>query len=594
VTKLFKSMREKEVFALVRGAGLVANAACARQAAHFDKWKKSCFAFNIFSSVSPPPPKTDYYDSSIEISTVGKRDADDIRPDISKFEEKLRKKKNATGSINQTRSFSSQHWGTQSYRQFAMKSNASAVKSDENAVKSDESSVKNNENAKKSNESAVPSSKIGRLANYGQLAAGLALGSVGQFASQMLDPNRKNVDPKKFVMTNDNIERIVATLCKIRGAALKLGQMLSIQDDALISKEVQNIFERVRQSADFMPVWQMEKQILSALGENWREHLSDFNPKPVAAASIGQVHEGILKKNGQKVAMKVQYPGVSESIDSDIDLLMAVLKYTNIIPKGLYLEEALNVAKKELAWECDYKREAAATNKFRKALANNPDIHIPQVIPELTSNLVLTTEFVEGITVDKCIEMDQETKNNVAKIMLQLCLTELFELRFMQTDPNFANFLYNPTTQKMCLIDFGSSRSFDLEWVRNYMEVIKCAINNDKQGIIDYSVKLGFLSGYETTAFSDAHCEAVLVLGEAFRLDAPFDFGKQDTTKKIMNLVPTMLQHRLTPPPEETYSLHRKMSGAFLLCSKLNAKIQCDYMFNDLYDRYKSGEILTK
>ena len=558
-------MHEKELFALARGIRIISNALCARQVNNFNKWKNSCTGFNIWEN-------GDNKHASCENAFVSPGEANDLRPDISEFERKPpmnQSAANSSASLNQKRNLS-----TVSFKTYARQNQSLDVR------------------RFASNESAVPSSKIGRLANYGQLAAGLALGSVGEFTARMLDPNAKSIDPKAFVLSRDNIERIVATLCKIRGAALKLGQMLSIQDDALISKDVQDIFERVRQSADFMPSWQMEKQILEALGANWRDHLSDFNSKPVAAASIGQVHEGILKSNGQKVAMKIQYPGVAESIDSDIDLLMAVLKYTNIIPRGLYLEEALNVAKKELAWECDYKREAAAMNKFRKALSGNSDVYIPQVIPQLTSNRVITTEFVDGVTVDKCIDMDQETKNKVAKIMLQLCLTELFELRFMQTDPNFANFLYNTETGKMSLIDFGSSRSFDLEWVRNYMEVIKCAINNDKPGIIDFSIKLGFLSGFETTAFSDAHCEAVLVLGEAFRSEEPFDFGTQDTTKKIMNLVPTMLQHRVTPPPEETYSLHRKMSGAFLLCSKLNAKIQCNYMFNDLYKKYKDGEIL--
>ena len=124
------------------------------------------------------------------------------------------------------------------------------------------------------------------------------------------------------------------------------------------------------------------------------------------------------------------------------------------------------------------------------------------------------------------------------------------------------------------------------------MEVIKCAINNNREGIVHYSVKLGFLTGYEMSAFNEAHCDAVLVLGDAFRTDGPFDFGTQDTTKRIMKLMPTMLKHRLTPPPEETYSLHRKMSGAFLLCSKLKANIQCNTMFDTLFTRYKNGEIL--
>ena len=567
-------MRERDLFAVLRGLELVGKAVRIRSCDSFYFWQRSCWATRAFQKIlaSKNPPPLKYPESAnqheiIKPEVPSSVDFDDLRPDTSQFENKTSSSgSQQPGSVNTKRTFST--LTSTNCPSFTIQHKRWVH-----------------------NESEVPSSRVGRLANYGQLAAGLAIGTLGEMTSRIFDSST-TIDPRSVVLSPDNIERIVATLCKIRGAALKLGQMLSIQDDELISKDVQAIFERVRQSADFMPVWQMEKQLELSLGKNWRDLLSEFNPKPFAAASIGQVHEATLKSTGSKIAMKIQYPGVAESLDSDIALLMAVLKYTNLIPKGLYLEEALIVAKKELKWECDYKREAAAAKKFKEAFKDHPNIYVPTIIPELTSSKVLATEFVEGVTVDKCEDFDQETRNHVSKTVLQLCLTELFDLRFMQTDPNFANFLYNPETKTLNLIDFGASRTFDKEWVRNYMEVIKCAINNDREGIVHYSVKLGFLTGYEMSVFNEAHCDAVLVLGDAFRTNGPFDFGTQDTTKRIMKLMPTMLKHRLAPPPEETYSLHRKMSGAFLLCSKLKANIQCNIMFDDLFTRYKSGEIL--
>jgi len=108
----------------------------------------------------------------------------------------------------------------------------------------------------------------------------------------------------------------------------------------------------------------------------------------------------------------------------------------------------------------------------------------------------------------------------------------------------------------------------------------------DKTNILKFSKKLGFLTGFETQVMEQAHIDAVSILGEVFTSRFPFDFGRQSTTKRIKELIPVMLEHRLTSPPEETYSLHRKLSGGFLLCSKLKARVSCSQLFNEIYDNY--------
>ena len=143
-------------------------------------------------------------------------------------------------------------------------------------------------------ENTVPSSRIGRLASYGSLAAGLGFGALAEVTRRSLglagkkpDPLQAALDTTNPFLTEANVERIVNTLCKVRGAALKLGQMLSIQDSSLIHPQLLKIFERVRQSADFMPVRQMEKVLVDELGPDWRDKLKQFDEKPFAAASVG-------------------------------------------------------------------------------------------------------------------------------------------------------------------------------------------------------------------------------------------------------------------------------------------------------------------
>uniref|UniRef100_A0A1A8MWT1 AarF domain containing kinase 3 n=1 Tax=Nothobranchius pienaari TaxID=704102 RepID=A0A1A8MWT1_9TELE len=194
--------------------------------------------------------------------------------------------------------------------------------------------------SERARERKVPVTRLGRLANFGGLAVGLGIGALAEVAKKSIGMNGAAGENKKAVLDSSpflseaNAERIVRTLCKVRGAALKLGQMLSIQDDAFINPQLAKIFERVRQSADFMPIKQMTKALNSDLGPNWRDKLESFEERPFAAASIGQVHLARMK-DGREVAMKIQYPGVAQSINSDVNNLMAVLNMSNALPEGV-------------------------------------------------------------------------------------------------------------------------------------------------------------------------------------------------------------------------------------------------------------------
>jgi len=158
----------------------------------------------------------------------------------------------------------------------------------------------------------------------------------------------------------------------------------------------------------------------------------------------------------------------------------------------------------------------------------------------------------------------------------------------MQTDPNWANFFYNNEQQKLHVLDFGASRTFGDTFIRGYFEVIHAAVRKDRTGVLEASRKLGFLTGEETDVMNNAHIDAVMILGEPFATPGVFDFHANNIAQKIHGLVPVMLKHRLVPPPEETYSLHRKLSGTIQACTKLHAKVDSHAIFEEVARKFIS------
>lgn len=363
----------------------------------------------------------------------------------------------------------------------------------------------------------------------------------------------------------------------------------------MLPAPVVEVLARVQDSADYMPAWQRDSVLAANLGADWRQLFAEFTELPMAAASIGQVHAATLASSGAAVAVKIQYPGVAASISSDLNNLAVLLTASKLLPRGLYLDRTIANARTELAWECDYEREAACAKRFAKLLADDSRgsasaaaavFRVPRIFDEACGPQVLAMEMMRGTAVAKTAStLPQADRDFIGTHILGLCFRELALYRFMQTDPNWTNFLWNAADRRIELLDFGAARDYPPDFVRRYTAVLRAAARGDLAACRALSVELGYLTGLESEPMARAHVTSLVTLAEPFSAHAPaiYDFSGQTVTDRVTALIPLMLRERLVPPPEETYSLHRKLSGAFLLCARLRSRVPCRRLFEEAF-----------
>jgi len=336
----------------------------------------------------------------------------------------------------------------------------------------------------------------------------------------------------------------------------------------------------MQNAADYMPEWQTRQVLAREMGPDWESHFSHFDIVPIAAASIGQVHSATTV-NGDKVAVKIQFPGVAESIESDIANLASILTFSAVLPKGLFLDNTLRVMKQELADECDYLREAHYGRMFQHFLKDDPVFVAPKVHDHLSTARILTTDFMPGVPLKETMGLSQDLRNHIGSSLIRLCLQELFHYKTMQTDPNWSNFLWDPQTRTIALIDFGATRAYDPEFIQRYKTLLLSAVREDRHACENLSRDIGYLTPTDSKTMVDAHIDSMLAVAAPFTHKGIYFFASQDITRRVQANIPAMLKHRQSPPPRETYSLNRKLSGCFLLCAKLGSEVDCQQLLQD-------------
>ena len=418
---------------------------------------------------------------------------------------------------------------------------------------------------------AVPSSRIGRLSRLGAMTAGVA-GNMAMGGMAQLGRGERP-DWRGLLLTPSNVTRVADQLAKMRGAAMKIGQLVSMDTGDMLPPELAQIMARLRDDAHFMPPSQLKKVLGAQWHDGWLRDFARFDVRPIAAASIGQVHRA-QTGDGRDMAIKVQYPGVARSIDSDVANVGALIKMSGMLPKGFALTPYLNEAARQLHEETDYLREAECLNRFCALLEGDEGFALPEVYDDWSTDCILAMSFIAGRPIEEAQNADQGQRDLIMRRLIELTFKELFEFKLMQSDPNFANYRYDPDTGAIILLDFGATRELSSDISKLYGAMFKAGLDEDREKVEELCVTLGFIDANTSQKHLAQVFELVHMAFDGLRVPM-FDFADMTMTREMQIKGEALARDGFIPPvvPMEVLYLQRKFAGMFLLGARLRAKL---------------------
>ena len=425
---------------------------------------------------------------------------------------------------------------------------------------------------------AVPSSRLSRLARLGSLASGVAGGMIAEGVRQFAQGRRPSVG--ELLLTPANARRVADQLAQLRGAAMKVGQLLSMDAGDLIPPELAAILAQLRADARPMPMSQLVAVLEGSWGAGWEQPFERFSFTPLAAASIGQVHAATTRA-GTRLAVKVQYPGVRQSISSDVDNVAGLLRLSGLLPKSLDIAPLLDEAKRQLHEEADYLSEGAHLTRYRGLLADSADFVLPEVDAGLTRDNILAMSFIDGVAIESLADAAQAERDRVMTLLFALLFREIFDFRLVQTDPNFANYRYDPATRRLALLDFGATRAYAAERVEAYRRLLAGGMRQDLAALDTAAAELGYFQQGIRADHRRMVLDIFLLACEPLRQQGAYDFGHSSLAVRMREAGMRLGYDRdfWHTPPIDALFLHRKIGGLYLLAARLGARVDIRALF---------------
>lgn len=384
-----------------------------------------------------------------------------------------------------------------------------------------------------------------------------------------------------------NAVRIVESSKELKGAFMKLVQMLSMRDD-ILPPEALSVLSVVQSQVPPMAYAEIRAQVKRELGKPPEQLFREFDEEAFAAASLGQVHRAVLK-NGAEVVVKVQYPGVDETVEQDLSNIKALLAVFQLIGRDVMQQkidnrEVYQELEERLHEELDYVNEARNIALFRKMFRDDPEVVIPEVYPTYSSRRVLTMSRLEGYPLADILKpgVDQATKDWVALKYFRVTWRQIFELGTLHTDPHPGNYLvtFHP---RLAILDFGSIRVFPEPIRRAYRALAVAMLADDRPAMAGALVRLGFLDRGDDPA---PMIRIMRLIFEPVLVDRTYDPRQYDVLERGMQVATIGIENRLFKAPGHRVFLARALIGLDAYLKQLGTVANWHRLFRQCVEDY--------